>query len=55
MISDQGLNSIILDAKELEEKIKTVADFEKERYNQRQIKEQFSYDSEDEVVHSGKY
>ncbi|KAG5896360.1 hypothetical protein JTB14_005838 [Gonioctena quinquepunctata] len=54
MKSDQGLESVI-DAKELVDKINVNADFEKDiLVRPRIVKRQFSYESEDEAVHSGK-
>nr|XP_016851220.1 PREDICTED: uncharacterized protein LOC107983214 [Anolis carolinensis] len=55
MRSEEGLNSIITDAKELAEKIDATANFEKEQEPRpRKVNRQFSYESKDEAVHSGK-
>uniref|UniRef100_A0A803SRA8 TTF-type domain-containing protein n=1 Tax=Anolis carolinensis TaxID=28377 RepID=A0A803SRA8_ANOCA len=55
MRSDQGLNSVIIDAKELAEKIDVAADFEKELpARPRNVNRQISYESKDEAVHSDK-
>ncbi|XP_008113471.1 zinc finger MYM-type protein 1-like [Anolis carolinensis] len=55
MRSEEGLNSIITDAKELAEKIDATADFENEQEARpRKVSRQFSYECKDEAVHSGK-
>lgn len=54
MRSDQGLNSVIIDAKELAEKINVPAEFEKEhQVRPRKVKKQFTYESADEAVNYG--
>nr|XP_016852320.1 PREDICTED: zinc finger MYM-type protein 1-like [Anolis carolinensis] len=51
----EGLNSVITDAKELAGKIDATSDFEKEPLPRpRKVSRQFSYESKDEAVHSGK-
>ncbi|XP_016850373.2 uncharacterized protein LOC100552400 [Anolis carolinensis] len=55
MRSEEGLNSVITDAKELAGKIDATSDFEKEPLPRlRKVSRQFSYESKDEAVHSGK-
>nr|XP_016850957.1 PREDICTED: zinc finger MYM-type protein 1-like [Anolis carolinensis] len=55
MRSEDGLNSVITDAKELAGKIDATSDFEKEPLPRpRKVSRQFSYESKDETVHSGK-
>lgn len=55
MRSEEGLNSVITDAKELAEKIDVAGDFEQEKtVRPRRVKKQFSYESEDEAASSGK-
>ncbi|XP_016847832.1 zinc finger MYM-type protein 1-like [Anolis carolinensis] len=55
MRSEEGLNNVITDAKELAKKIDAAADFEKEPLSRsRKVKRQFSYESKDEAVLSGK-
>nr|XP_016854909.1 PREDICTED: zinc finger MYM-type protein 1-like [Anolis carolinensis] len=60
MRSDEGLNSVIKDAKELAEKIDVAADFEKEtlvqprKVNESEDEAAHSNESEDEAAHSSK-